>query len=47
MYKFLKRAIDVVVSATCLIFLSPLLFPIVVLLRCTADGEVFYLQRRL
>lgn len=46
MYFFVKRLIDIIVSLSVLILLSPLLIPIVILLRLTGEGEVFYLQNR-
>lgn len=47
MYHFLKRSLDILLSTTVLILLLPALLPIVLLLRFTAEGEVFYLQNRI
>ncbi len=47
LYLFLKRAFDLLVSLAAIIVLSPLLIPIIILLRVTAEGEVFYLQTRI
>ncbi len=47
MYKFIKRLIDILVSLTVLILLLPLLLPIVIALKLTAEGEVFYFQKRI
>lgn len=47
MYRFLKRITDVLVSATALIFMLPLMLPIIIILRFTGEGEVFYRQRRI
>ena len=46
MYKFFKRLLDIVVSLTTLIILLPVFIPIIIILRCTAEGEVFYFQER-
>ncbi|PWU00020.1 MAG: lipid carrier--UDP-N-acetylgalactosaminyltransferase [Bacteroidetes bacterium] len=47
MYPFLKRAFDLVFAVVLLIILSPLLIPIVILLRLTGEGYVFYYQKRI
>ena len=47
MYKFSKRIFDIVSSSIACIILAPLLLPIVILLRLTSEGEVFYLQERI
>jgi lipopolysaccharide/colanic/teichoic acid biosynthesis glycosyltransferase len=46
MYLFLKRFFDIFLAATALIFLSPLLLPIMLILKCTGENEIFYLQKR-
>jgi len=46
MYKFFKRASDIVSSAIALIILSPLLIPIVIGLKLTGEGHIFYFQER-
>jgi lipopolysaccharide/colanic/teichoic acid biosynthesis glycosyltransferase len=46
MYKIIKRFFDILSSAIALIILSPLLIPIVVGLKLTGEGYVFYLQKR-
>ena len=46
MYKFFKRFCDFSVAFILLLILSPLLIPIVILLRLTGEGYVFYYQRR-
>ena len=43
---FFIRITDAVASAFALIILSPVLIPIMVLLRFTGEGEVFYRQKR-
>ena len=47
MYLFLKRLLDIIVSFITLIILLPLFIPIIVALRLTAEGEVFYFQERI
>jgi lipopolysaccharide/colanic/teichoic acid biosynthesis glycosyltransferase len=46
MYDVLKRIIDFVSAAAALIVLSPLLIPIVIILRFTGEGEIFFSQER-
>jgi len=47
MYSFLKRSFDLISSSIAILLLSPLLIPIVLLLRFTAEGEIFYKQKRI
>jgi lipopolysaccharide/colanic/teichoic acid biosynthesis glycosyltransferase len=47
MYNFLKRFFDIVVSLFFLILLSPLLIPIVIGLKLTGEGYIFYKQKRI
>ena len=47
MYKLTKRFFDILSSSIALILLSPLLLPIIILLRLTSEGEVFYFQERI
>ena len=46
MYRFLKRFLDILVSFLCLIILTPLFFVIIIILKVSSEGEVFYLQKR-
>lgn len=46
MYRLLKRVLDLIISFISLIIFSPLLIPVIILLRVTGEGEVFYLQER-
>ncbi|MFT4800358.1 MAG: lipopolysaccharide/colanic/teichoic acid biosynthesis glycosyltransferase [Flavobacteriaceae bacterium] len=46
MYKFFKRLFDIVVSLIVLIILLPIFFPIAIILKFSAEGEVFYFQER-
>ena len=43
----IKRSIDVASALIALLVLSPLLLPVMLILRLTGEGEVFYLQRRI
>jgi len=47
MYNLIKRLLDVILSLAALIMLTPLFIPIILILKCTAEGEVFYLQKRI
>jgi lipopolysaccharide/colanic/teichoic acid biosynthesis glycosyltransferase len=47
MYPYVKRFFDIVLSLLVLLVLSPLLLPIVILLRLTGEGYVFYKQKRI
>ena len=42
----MKRFLDVVLSFLALVVLAPFLVPVVVILRFTGEGEVFYIQER-
>ena len=41
------RLLDILLSATALILLTPLFLPVMVLLRFTGEGEIFFAQERL
>jgi exopolysaccharide biosynthesis polyprenyl glycosylphosphotransferase len=43
----IKRAIDVVLSASAIIFLSPVLVLTAVLVKLTAPGPIFFIQKRM
>ena len=47
MYKFSKRVFDLSSSFIACVILAPILVPIVILLRLTSEGEIFYLQERI
>ena len=47
MYLFLKRSLDIVISLIALLPLLPVFIPIIIILRFTAQGEVFYFQERI
>ena len=46
MYNFFKRLLDITVSLLTLIILLPVLIPIIIILRLSAEGEIFYFQER-
>ena len=46
MHKFLKRLLDIIVSLIALIILIPVFVPIIIILKFSAEGEVFYFQER-
>ncbi|HEX7847525.1 MAG TPA: sugar transferase [Chitinophagaceae bacterium] len=47
MYGFIKRFFDILVSFVALIILSPILIPIIIILKFTGEHEVFYFQKRI
>jgi len=47
MYSIVKRIIDVSLTCIGLLFLAPIFLVIMILLRWTGEGEVFYLQERI
>ena len=47
MYLVLKRTLDIVLSLAALVVLSPFLLGIMLLLRFTGEGEVFFRQKRI
>lgn len=47
MYKFLKRFLDVAVSFVAIIILLPLLIPVMIGLKLTGEGYIFYKQKRI
>jgi lipopolysaccharide/colanic/teichoic acid biosynthesis glycosyltransferase len=46
MYKIFKRLLDIFLSFTGLIILLPAFIPIIIILKLSAEGEVFYFQER-
>ena len=42
----MKRLIDIVLSLTAILILTPLLIPICIILLLTGEHKVFYLQER-
>ncbi|MEC8176067.1 MAG: sugar transferase [Bacteroidota bacterium] len=47
MYNFFKRLFDIIISLITLIILLPISIPIILILRFSAEGEVFYFQERI
>ncbi len=46
MYAFAKRLLDIVTASVALLVLLPFFIPIIIALKFTAEGEIFYLQDR-
>ena len=42
----MKRFLDIVLSFLALVVLAPFLLPVIVILRFTGEGEIFYIQER-
>ena len=47
MYRVSKRILDILVSISAIIILAPAFILIIIMLRFSAEGEVFYLQERI
>jgi lipopolysaccharide/colanic/teichoic acid biosynthesis glycosyltransferase len=47
MYAIIKRLTDIVISLIFCIALLPILLPIIIILKCTGEGYVFYRQKRI
>jgi len=47
LYRILKRSLDIIIAVIVLIICSPLLIPIVIGLKLTGEGYVFYFQERI
>jgi lipopolysaccharide/colanic/teichoic acid biosynthesis glycosyltransferase len=47
MYLFIKRFFDIIFSLAGLAVLSPLLIPIIIILKLTGEYEVFFFQKRI
>ena len=45
-YLLIKRTFDIIASGLALVALSPLLIPIIILLKLTGEGHVWYFQAR-
>ena len=43
----MERLFDIFLSSIALIILSPLLVPIIIILKFTGEGEVFFMQKRI
>jgi lipopolysaccharide/colanic/teichoic acid biosynthesis glycosyltransferase len=47
MYYFLKRLLDIIVSFSSLVLLFPLFLILVIILKFSDEGEIFYFQKRI
>jgi len=47
MYLFIKRLVDIILTVIAVIVLLPFMLPIVIILRLTGEGYVFYYQKRI
>lgn len=47
MYRILKRVLDLIIATIALIVFLPLFIPIMIILKLTGEGEIFYLQERI
>lgn len=43
----MQRILDVILAAVALILIFPFFLPIIIILRCTGENEVFYIQQRI
>jgi len=46
-YLFCKRTLDLLLATVALIILTPIMLPIVIGLKCTGEGHIFYVQQRI
>ena len=47
MYKTIKRILDILIASIALLLLSPILIPVMIILKFTGEHEIFYLQKRI
>ena len=47
MYKFVKRFFAIMLSGFAILVLSPLLIPVMIILKCTGEHDIFYGQERI
>tara|TARA_B100002052_G_C15858543_1_gene588872 strand:+ start:692 stop:1363 length:672 start_codon:yes stop_codon:yes gene_type:complete len=47
MYSIIKRLFDIISSSVAIILLSPLFILIIIILKFSGEGEIFYFQKRL
>lgn len=45
-YKIVKRGVDLFCAATGIVVLAPLLLPVMILMKFSGDGSIFYFQKR-
>ena len=43
----MERFFDIILSGLALLVLSPLIFPIILILKCSGEGKIFFLQKRI
>ena len=43
----IKRFLDIILSSIAIIILSPLLVPVMIILKLTGEGHIFYHQKRI
>ena len=43
----MKRVIDIILSLIAILILSPLLIPVILILKSTGEGYIFYKQERI
>ena len=43
----MQRSLDIIFSGMALVFLSPLFIPLMLVLRLTGEGEIFFTQERI
>ena len=46
-YLFCKRVLDILISVIAIVLLSPLLIPVMIGLKLTGEGYIFYYQKRI
>jgi lipopolysaccharide/colanic/teichoic acid biosynthesis glycosyltransferase len=46
LYLFLKRTLDIILSGMALLIFSPLFIPLMIILKLTGEGHIFYTQKR-
>ncbi len=47
LYPIVKRAMDITLSGIAILLLSPLLIPVMIILKCTGEHDIFYGQIRI
>ena len=46
MYQFIKRILDILIAGFAFVILSPILIPVMIILKFTGEHEIFYFQKR-
>lgn len=47
MYKFSKRILDLIIAGGTFLIFLPIFIPLVIILKLTGEGEIFYFQKRI